>query len=197
MLKSRVGVSTNEQVSAYIVALLGILPRCADEEPRDSVTQLQRCVLNESDLVRPVFAYYRLSMFRMGMPFFSTLAIRPLKAIIQRDREAHGGRTDGMRVKWECTHLLAIRKHCRLVIVFILLVSFGGTGLAFFNKLTLMTNLSITIPWVFTAPFSRFSHSESLRIRQTVLIFKRVVEATVTATPYCYLWYLGANFITA
>lgn len=39
---------------------------------------------------------------------------------------------------------------CLLVSLFILLVSFGGdTASAFYNKLTLMANVSMTLPYLF------------------------------------------------
>lgn len=41
---------------------------------------------------------------------------------------------------------------CLLVSLFILLVSFGGdTASAFYNKLTLMANVSMTLPYLFLA----------------------------------------------
>jgi amino acid transporter len=50
---------------------------------------------------------------------------------------------------------------CLLVSVFILLVSFGGdTASAFYNKLTLMANVSMTLPYLFLTlafPFLRRS----------------------------------------
>lgn len=50
----------------------------------------------------------------------------------------------------------AMWMQCLLVCVFILLVSFGGdTASAFYNKLTLMANVSMTLPYLFLTWRSR------------------------------------------
>ena len=92
-----------------------------------------------------------LSIFLAYTGAFFTLCYSPLKAIIQGTPKA----------LWPepMTHLntmgmpsIAMWMQCGLVTIFILLVSFGGgTASAFFNKLTLMANVSMTLPYLFLA----------------------------------------------
>ncbi|HEC5098278.1 TPA: amino acid permease, partial [Escherichia coli] len=58
----------------------------------------------------------------------------------------------------------AMWMQCMLVCVFILLVSFGGdTASAFYNKLTLMANVSMTLPYLFlTLAFPFFKAKQDL-----------------------------------
>lgn len=65
---------------------------------------------------------------------------------------------------------VAMWMQCALVTVFILLVSFGGgTASAFFNKLTLMANVSMTLPYLFLA--LAFPFLKRVRISTDRLLF--------------------------
>lgn len=83
----------------------------------------------------------------------------------------------------------------RLVTVFILLVSFGGgTASAFFNKLTLMANVSMTLPYLFLAlAFPFFKARQDLD--RPFVIFKTRMSAMI-ATVVVVLVVTFANVFT-
>lgn len=91
-----------------------------------------------------------LSMFFALTGAFFTLTYSPLKTLIQGSpKEIWPGRLsearDGMPVN-------AMIVQAIIAIAIILIVSFGGSsGQAFFNLLALMTNVAMTIPYIFLA----------------------------------------------
>ncbi|MDU5729334.1 MAG: glutamate/gamma-aminobutyrate family transporter YjeM [Citrobacter freundii] len=116
-----------------------------------------------------------LSMFLAYTGAFFTLSYSPLKAIIQGTPKA----------------LL----QCLLVSLFILLVSFGGdTASAFYNKLTLMANVSMTLPYLFLAlAFPFFKARPGLE--RPFVVFK-TRAATLLATGVVVLVVTFANVFT-
>ena len=84
---------------------------------------------------------------------------------------------------------------CLLVCVFILLVSFGGdTASAFYNKLTLMANVSMTLPYLFlTLAFPFFKAKQGLE-RPFVIFNTRAT--TLLATTVVVLVVAFANIFT-
>ena len=84
---------------------------------------------------------------------------------------------------------------CLLVSVFILLVSFGGdTASAFYNKLTLMANVSMTLPYLFlTLAFPFFKAKQDLD--RPFVIFKHR-GSTLLATAVVVLVVAFANIFT-
>lgn len=90
---------------------------------------------------------------------------------------------------------IAMWMQCGLVTVFILLVSFGGgTASAFFNKLTLMANVSMTLPYLFLAlAFPFFKARQDLD--RPFVIFKTHLSAMI-ATVVVVLVVTFANVFT-
>lgn len=90
---------------------------------------------------------------------------------------------------------IAMWMQCGLVTVFILLVSFGGgTASAFFNKLTLMANVSMTLPYLFLAlAFPFFKARQDLD--RPFVIFKTRMSAMI-ATVVVVLVVTFANVFT-
>lgn len=84
---------------------------------------------------------------------------------------------------------------CKLVTVFILLVSFSSsTASAFFNKLTLIANVSITLPYLFLAlAFPFFKARQNLN--KPFVIFKTRMSAII-ATVVVVLVVTFANVFT-
>ncbi len=76
---------------------------------------------------------------------------------------------------------------CLLVGVFIVLVSFGGdSASAFYNKLTLMTNVSMTLPYLFlTIAFPFFKAKTHLD--RPFVIFK-TVRRRCWRPAWCCWW---------
>lgn len=96
-----------------------------------------------------VCTYYRAFHVPCLHRRFFTLSYSPLKAIIQGTPKAlwPAPMTKLNAVGMPTT---AMWLQCLLVSLFILLVSFGGdTASAFYNKLTLMANVSMTLPYLF------------------------------------------------
>jgi amino acid transporter len=89
----------------------------------------------------------------------------------------------------------AMWMQCLLVCVFILLVSFGGdTASAFYNKLTLMANVSMTLPYLFlTLAFPFFKAKQGLE-RPFVIFNTRAT--TLLATTVVVLVVAFANIFT-
>lgn len=80
---------------------------------------------------------------------FFTLVFSPLKQLIEGTKEMWPEflkrEKNGMLVN-------AMIVQCIIVVVFVILISFGGEGAEkFFNKLILMTNVAMTIPYMFIA----------------------------------------------
>ncbi|HZK85870.1 MAG TPA: glutamate/gamma-aminobutyrate family transporter YjeM [Desulfosporosinus sp.] len=117
---------------------------------------------------------------------FFALAYSPLKQIIQgTPKELWPGKLalieDGMPRN-------AMWVQCIAVTVMILLVSFGGAAAAiFFNKLVLMTNVAMTLPYMFiSGAFYAFKKNEDIKkpfqifkSNRSALIWTVVVTSTV------------------
>ncbi|HFZ8994510.1 TPA: glutamate/gamma-aminobutyrate family transporter YjeM [Citrobacter freundii] len=135
-----------------------------------------------------------LTMFLAYAGAFFTLSYSPLKAIIQGTPKAlwPAAMTRLNAVGMPTT---AMWLQCLLVSLFILLVSFGGdTASAFYNKLTLMSNVSMTLPYLFLAiafPFFKFREG----LERPFVIFK-TRAATLVTTCVVVLVVTFANVFT-
>lgn len=119
-----------------------------------------------------------LSMFLAYTGAFFTLCYSPLKAIIRGTPKALWPEPM-TRLNAMGMPSIAMWMQCGLVTVFILLVSFGGgTASAFFNKLTLMANVSMTLPYLFLAlAFPFFKARQDLD--RPFVIFKTRMSAMI------------------
>ena len=135
-----------------------------------------------------------LSMFLAYTGAFFTLSYSPLKAIIQGTPKAlwPAPMTKLNAVGMPTT---AMWLQCLLVSLFILFVSFGGdTASAFYNKLTLMANVSMTLPYLFLAlAFPFFKARPGLE--RPFVVFK-TRAATLLATGVVVLVVTFANVFT-
>jgi amino acid transporter len=84
---------------------------------------------------------------------------------------------------------------CIIVVVFILLISFGGEGAAqFFTKLVLMTNIAMTLPYLFlSGAFASFKKKKE--IKKPFEMFKTYGSA-LAATIIVTFTVGFANFFT-
>ncbi len=126
-----------------------------------------------------VARFVGLSMFLALSGAFMTLSYSPLKQLIEGTpqkiwpekltKTKHGLPVNAMRIQ-------AI-----IAIVLILLVSFGGESAAkFFDKLVLMTNVAMTLPYLFISiAFISFKCKDS--IEKPFVIFKNKMMAIVIA----------------
>lgn len=103
-----------------------------------------------------------LSMFLALTGAFFTLAYSPLKQLIEgTPKEMWPGKMgeieDGMPKN-------AMWVQCVIVAIIVMLVSFGGEGAQeFFAKLILMTNVAMTIPYMFiSAAFIKFKNNDNI-----------------------------------
>lgn len=133
-----------------------------------------------------------LSMFLALLGAFFTLAYSPLKQLIEGTPKELWPKgfaeiQDGMPKK-------AMRVQCIIVIVFILAVSFGGEGAAaFFKKLVLMTNVAMTLPYVFIA--AAFIFFKKKNIKRPYEVYKtRGISIIVTVIVTFIV--IFANFFT-
>lgn len=140
-----------------------------------------------------VARFMGLSMFLALTGAFFTLTYAPLKQIIEgTPKELWPGKMgemkDGMPVN-------AMWIQCGIAVAMIILVSFGGEGAAqFFTKLTLMTNVAMTIPYMFiSGAFASFKKKDS--IEKPFVIFKS--KAIGIAAAVVVTFTVGfANFFT-
>ncbi len=107
---------------------------------------------------------YGLSMLLSLLGAFFTLTYSPLKQLIQgTPKELWPGKmgecreSDGMPVN-------AMKIQCTIVVAMILLVSFGGSAMGkFFEILTAMCNVAMTIPYMFiSASFPKFKKLDNI-----------------------------------
>lgn len=135
-----------------------------------------------------------LAMFLAYTGAFFTLSYSPLKAIIQGTPKALWP-SAMTRINANGMPANAMWWQCLLVSVFILLVSFGGdTASAFYNKLTLMANVSMTLPYLFlTLAFPFFKAKQDLD--RPFVIFKHR-GSTLLATAVVVLVVAFANIFT-
>ncbi|EPL8198326.1 glutamate/gamma-aminobutyrate family transporter YjeM [Klebsiella aerogenes] len=135
-----------------------------------------------------------LSMFLAYTGAFFTLSYSPLKAIIQGTPKALWP-TMMTKVNANGMPANAMWLQCLLVSLFILLVSFGGdTASAFYNKLTLMANVSMTLPYLFLAIAFPFFKAKAGLDRPFVMFKSRV--STLLATMVVVLVVAFANIFT-
>ena len=135
-----------------------------------------------------------LSMFLAYTGAFFTLSYSPLKAIIQGTPKALWP-ASMTRLNANGMPSTAMWMQCLLVSAFILLVSFGGdTASAFYNKLTLMANVSMTLPYLFLALAFPFFKAK-MDLERPFVIFKTKVS-TLLATSVVVLVVTFANIFT-
>lgn len=135
-----------------------------------------------------------LSMFLAYTGAFFTLSYSPLKAIIQGTPKALWP-TMMTKVNGNGMPANAMWLQCLLVSLFILLVSFGGdTASAFYNKLTLMANVSMTLPYLFLAIAFPFFKAQAELDRPFAMFKSRI--STLLATTIVVLVVAFANIFT-
>ena len=135
-----------------------------------------------------------LSMFLAYIGAFFTLIYSPLKAIIQGTPKALWP-VAMTRLNANNMPANAMWMQCALVCLFILLVSFGGdTASAFYNKLTLMANVSMTLPYLFLALAFPFFKARQGLDRPFVIFKSRI--STLLATTIVVLIVAFANIFT-
>jgi len=110
---------------------------------------------------------------------FFTLCYAPLKQLIEGTPDKlwpgkMGQVKNGMPIN-------AMKIQCVLVVCFIALVTFGGEGAAkFFEKITIMTNVAMTLPYMFLSiAFISFKKKDS--IKKPFVIFKNKTFAIFTS----------------
>ena len=114
--------------------------------------------------------YVGLSMFLAMSGAFMTLSYSPLKQLIEGTPrkiwpEALTKTKNGLPVN-------AMKIQTLIAIVLILLVSFGGESAAkFFDKLVLMTNVAMTIPYLFIS-YAFISFKRKDEIEKPFIIYK-------------------------
>ncbi|MEA4827215.1 MAG: glutamate/gamma-aminobutyrate family transporter YjeM, partial [Clostridium sp.] len=140
-----------------------------------------------------VARFVGFSMFLALTGAFFTLSYAPLKQIIEgTPNELWPGNIGevehGMPLK-------AMWVQCAIVSLIILLVSFGGEGAAqFFNKLVLMTNVAMTLPYLFiSGAFAAFKKKSE--INKPFVVFKSYTSGLLAAVIVTFT--VGfANFFT-
>ena len=140
-----------------------------------------------------VARFVGISMFLALIGAFFTLSYSPLKQLIEgTPKELWPGKlsviTDGMPKN-------AMWVQCVIVAVFIAIVCFGGECAAeFFEKLVLMTNVAMTLPYMFlSGAFARFKRIEN--IDRPFVAYKSHASSLV-ATVVVTLTVLFANIFT-
>lgn len=140
-----------------------------------------------------VARFVGLSMFLALTGAFFTLSYAPLKQLIEgTPKELWPGKMgevkDGMPLN-------AMWIQCLIVIVFILLVTFGGEGASkFFSKLVLMTNVAMTLPYMFlSGAFAAFKKKE--HIEKPFKVYKSY-SSSLIATIIVTFTVGFANFFT-
>ena len=135
-----------------------------------------------------------LSMFLAYTGAFFTLSYSPLKAIIQGTPKALWPSVM-TRLNVNGMPAAAMWLQCLLVGVFIVLVSFGGdSASAFYNKLTLMANVSMTLPYLFLTIAFPFFKAKTHLDRPFVIFKNR--PSTLLATGVVLLVVTFANIFT-
>lgn len=140
-----------------------------------------------------VARFVGLSMFLALTGAFFTLIYAPLKQMIEgTPAELWPGKLGEVR---KGMPLNALWVQCIAVVVMIFLVSFGGQAAsAFFNKLVLMTNVAMTVPYMFiTGAFAAFK--KKTNIKKPFEIFKSYKSALIATIMVTFT--VGfANFFT-
>lgn len=140
-----------------------------------------------------VSRFVGLSMFLALTGAFFTLSYSPLKQLIEgTPKKLWPGKMGEIK---NGMPLNAMRVQCIIVILFIALVSFGGDAAAkFFAKLTLMTNVAMTIPYIFLAG-AFVSFKKNTEIKKPFEIYK-TKKSTIIATVIVTFTVTFANFFT-
>jgi amino acid transporter len=140
-----------------------------------------------------VARFVGLSMFLALTGAFFTLTYAPLKQLIEgTPKELWPGKIgvlkDGMPVN-------AMWIQCIIVAVMMILVSFGGeAAAAFFTKLVLMTNVAMTLPYMFlSGAFAKFKKNTD--IKKPFVVYKSYSSALL-ATVIVTFTVGFANFFT-
>ena len=124
----------------------------------------------------------------------TSLGYSPLKAIIQGTPKALWPSVM-TRLNVNGMPAAAMWLQCLLVGVFIVLVSFGGdSASAFYNKLTLMANVSMTLPYLFLTIAFPFFKAKTHLDRPFVIFKNR--PSTLLATGVVLLVVTFANIFT-
>ncbi|HSQ33341.1 MAG TPA: glutamate/gamma-aminobutyrate family transporter YjeM [Peptostreptococcaceae bacterium] len=140
-----------------------------------------------------VARFVGLSMFLALSGAFFTLAYAPLKQLIEgTPKELWPGKMgelkDGMPIN-------AMWIQCIVVVVMMVLVAFGGDAAAeFFTKLVLMTNVAMTLPYMFlSGAFPKFKKNQS--IEKPFEVYKTYKSALIASIVVTFT--VGfANFFT-
>ncbi|KYH29527.1 MULTISPECIES: glutamate/gamma-aminobutyrate family transporter YjeM [Clostridium] len=140
-----------------------------------------------------VARFVGLSMFLALSGAFFTLSYSPLKQLIEGTPSELWPKK--MTVIEDGMPKNAMWIQCIIVFVFILLISFGGEGAAqFFTKLVLMTNVAMTLPYLFlSGAFASFKKKKE--IKKPFEIFKTYGSA-LAATIIVTFTVGFANFFT-
>ncbi|WP_042272929.1 glutamate/gamma-aminobutyrate family transporter YjeM [[Clostridium] dakarense] len=123
-----------------------------------------------------------LSMFLALTGAFFTLTYSPLKTLIEGSpKEIWPGRfseiKDGMPIN-------AMKVQAIIAIAIILIVSFGGSnGKAFFNLLALMTNVAMTVPYIFlSGAFPAFKKKQlEGKVEKPFVVYKTYGSAVLVS----------------
>jgi len=137
--------------------------------------------------------YVGISMVLALMGAYFTLSYAPLKQLIEgTPKELWPGKMG--EVKNGMPHN-AMWIQCIVVIIMILLLSFGGdVASKFFNKLVLMTNVAMTLPYMFIS-FAFIYFKKNNNIEKPFVIFKTYTSAFVWGVIVTFT--VGfANFFT-
>lgn len=140
-----------------------------------------------------VARFVGLSMFFALTGAFFTLSYAPLKQIIEgTPKNLWPGKMSKIEAGMP---IQAMRIQGLIVVIFIMLVSFGGEGASqFFSKLVLMTNVAMTLPYLFIAgAFASFKKKKE--IAKPFEIF-RSYSSALFWTVIVTLTVAFANFFT-
>ncbi len=129
-----------------------------------------------------VARFVGISMFLAFTGAFFTLTYSPLKTLIEgAPKEIWPGKLgeikDGMPIN-------AMKVQAIIVIVIILVIAFGGKGAAeFFSLLVLMTNVAMTIPYVFlSAAFPAFKKKQlDGKVEKPFIVYKSYGVALIVS----------------
>lgn len=130
-----------------------------------------------------VARFVGLSMFLAFTGAFFTLSYAPLKQLIEGTPSAFWPKR--MSQIEDNMPKNALWVQCIIVAAFVLLVSFGGEGASqFFNKLVLMTNVAMTLPYLFIGgAFAAFKKKRDIKKPfQAFKSYKSGLIATIVVT---------------
>ncbi|KHO60958.1 amino acid/polyamine/organocation transporter, APC family [Thermoanaerobacter sp. YS13] len=137
--------------------------------------------------------YVGLSMFLALTGAFFTLSYAPLKQIIEGTPSELWPNKIGKIENGIPKNAMWVQ--CTIAVIMIILVSFGGEAAAkFFAKLILMTNVAMTLPYVFLSG-AFFSFKKNKLIKKPFEIFKTESSALI-ATIIVTATVAFANFFT-